>query len=137
MLFLILSVGRNLSVLRERHSTLIAAGYSVTSAHSKEEAMDKLIEGDFDLVLICPSLGKDRWLLVNAVRRLRPSISVVSIRLNGDPIMHDRSAYATACDSDEIVATVGEILRNEHKKFLAKRVGNARPHATRFAKATT
>ena len=134
---MILSVGRNLSVLRERHSTLIAAGYSVTSAHSKEEAMDKLLEGDFDLVLICPSLGKDGRLLVNAVRRLRPSISVVSTTLNEDPIMHDRGAYIAACNSDEIVATVGEILRSEHKKFLAKRVANAGPHATTHAKATT
>jgi CheY-like chemotaxis protein len=132
MPFLILSVGHNPLVLRERHSTLTAAGYSVTSVYSKEEAMDKLLEGDFDLVLMCPSLGTDRPRLVKAVRRHRPSIPVVSTTPDENPPMPDCWAYVTGSSAHEIVAAVYEILANEQEKFAARRGPKTRYHETGF-----
>jgi CheY-like chemotaxis protein len=133
MPYLILSVGHNPLVLRERHSTLTAAGYSVTSVYSKEEAMDKLLEGDFDLVLMCPSLGTDRPLLAKAVRRHRPSIPVVSTMPDENPTLPDCWAYITGSSANEIVAAVYEILANEQEKFAAGRGANIRHHGTRFS----
>ena len=133
MPFLILSVGHNPLVLRERHSTLTAAGYSVTSVYSKEEAMDKLLEGDFDLVLMCPSLGRERPPLVKAIRRHRPSIPVVSTTPDESPTMPDCWAYVTGSSADEIVAAVYAILANEQEKFAARRGASARHHQTSFA----
>jgi CheY-like chemotaxis protein len=133
MPFLILSVGHNPLVLRERHATLTAAGYSVTSVYSKEEAMDKLLEGDFDLVVMCSSLGTDRPRLVKAVRRHRPSIPVVSTTPGENPAMPDCWAYCAGSSGDEIVAAVYAILANEQEKFAARRGANARHQQTSFA----
>jgi CheY-like chemotaxis protein len=133
MPFLILSVGHNPLVLRERHATLTAAGYSVTSVYSKEEAMDKLLEGDFDLVLMCSSLGTDCPRLAKAVRRHFPSIPVVSTAPGENRAMPECWAYFTGSSGDEIVAAVYAILANEQEKFAAKRGANPRHHPTSFA----
>lgn len=132
MLFLILSVSRNPLVLKERHSTLTAAGYSVTSTSSKEDAMAKLVDGDFDLVLICPSLGKDCCRLAHAVRRHRPSIPVVSTAPNDDLITPDSGVYVTGSSLGEIVAAMHEILANEQKKFAVER-SHAPQRETKYA----
>jgi len=137
MPFLILSVGHNPLVLRERHATLTAAGYSVTSVYSKEEAMDKLLEGDFDLILMCSSLGTDCPRLAKAARRHRPSIPVVSTTRGENPTMPDCWAYFTGSSGDEIVAAVYAILANEQEKFAARRSANARQHQTSFATKAT
>jgi len=132
MPFLILSVGHNPLLLRERYSTLTAAGYSVTSVYSKEEAMDKLLEGDFDLLLMCPSLGTDSPQLAKAVHRHRPSLPVVSTAPCENPAMPDSWAYRAGSSAEEIVAAVHEILANEQRKFATKRSANARHHETRL-----
>jgi CheY-like chemotaxis protein len=132
MLYLILSVGRNPHILKERNATLITEGYSVASAYSKEEAMEKLLEGDFDLILICPSLGKDGCQLAKTARRYRPSIPIVSIAPNPGP-MQDYGAHLAGSGLDEIVRAVHEILGNEHRRFAARRVVNAIPRFPRPA----
>jgi DNA-binding NarL/FixJ family response regulator len=133
MLYLILSVSRNPHILKERNARLIASGYSVASAYSKEEAMEKLLEGDFDLILICPSLGKDGCQLAKTARRHRPSIPIVSIAPNPGP-MQDYGAQLAGSGLDEIAAAVHEVLGNAHSRFAARRFANAVP---RFPRPTT
>ena len=133
MLYLILSVGRNPHILKERNARLIASGYSVASAYSKEEAMEKLLEGDFDLILICPSLGKDGCQLAKTARRHRPSIPIVSIAPNPGP-MQDCGAQLAGSGLDEIAAAVHEVLGNAHSRFAARRFASAVP---RFPRPTT
>jgi len=124
MLFLILSVGRNARLLRERNSFLTAAGYSVVPAYSKEEAMEKLLDGDFDLILICSSLGPDGCQLAEMVRRIRPSIPTVSISTNAGTSQACK-ATLVECSAGKFVQEVDQILVNEYNKFAAKRVPTA------------
>jgi CheY-like chemotaxis protein len=121
MLFLILSVGRNPHLLRERNSSLTAAGYSVVPAYSKDEAMEKLLDGDFDLILICSSLGTDGCQLAKMVRHIRPSIPTVSISANDDSIQ-TCNANLAGYRAAEFVQAVDQILVNEYNKFAAKHV---------------
>src|SRR5260370_8166419 len=119
MLFLILSVGSNPGVVKERLSALTAAGYCVVPAYSKEEAIEKLFEGDFDLVLICPSLGRDAGRLANIVRRHRPSIPIVSISAEEGPIA-DFGTHIAGGSLDALVAAVPKTLAKQPSTLPSK-----------------
>ena len=121
MLFLILSVARDARALQERKSALISAGFSVASASSKEEAMEKLCDGDFDLLLLCPSLGPDGYRLANAVRRYRPSIPIVAIS-PAEGVIRECGVHTVGSSPAEIVTAVSEILSNERNNLAARPV---------------
>ena len=84
MRFVILSVGRDPLLLKTRRAALAAAGYAVESATSLTSAIEKILEGDFDLMLLCNSLREpERMRLVNICRRRAPSTPVLVISENG------------------------------------------------------
>jgi hypothetical protein len=98
---------------------LTAAGYAVTSVASRDEAIERLFYGDYDLVLLCPSLGDDGWKLERAVHHFSPSIPVVGISTRVDQAK-TWETHVAGSSPDEIVRKVGEILADGPAKPLAK-----------------
>ena len=56
---LILSAGRDFDLLKKRNDALAEAGYIVVSAGGSYEAIERLLNGNFDLVLLCHSLAPE------------------------------------------------------------------------------
>jgi len=84
MRFVILSVGRDPVLLKARRSALAGAGYAVESVTSLTSAIEKILEGDFDLILLCNSLGEEERLrLVSICRRSKPSTPILILSENG------------------------------------------------------
>jgi DNA-binding response OmpR family regulator len=97
---LVLSVGLDHELLDTRNLVLQSAGYTVVSARSIKEAVDRFQECDFDLVLLCRSIPtKDRERLSTWVRASGSRIPVVwvtgmiwqtnplaSVTVDGDPV---------------------------------------------------
>ena len=121
MPFVILSVGRDLGLLKARNAALSAAGYLVVPAYSPKEGLEKVVEGDFDLVLLCASLGDGASALTSAIRRYSPSIPVVAIGEQDRDRSHNYgTTHSVARGSDEIAFAIAEILANEHMKHISK-----------------
>jgi CheY-like chemotaxis protein len=136
MLFVILSVGRDGQLLKQRSSALTAAGYAVASVTSRDEALERLFYGDYDLVLLCPSLGEDSWKLERAVHRFSPSIPVVTISTRVDQAQ-TWGTHVAGTSTDEIVGKVAEVLAAGPAKPLAKpfslKSRRAHPYAAKRA----
>lgn len=136
MLFVILSVGRDGQLLKERSSALTAAGHAVTSVASRDEALERLFYGDYDLVLLCPSLGDDGWKLERAIHHFSPSIPVVGISTDADQV-RTFGTHVAGPGSDEIVRKVGEILAEQPSKPSVKpfslKSRRAHPYAAKRA----
>ena len=83
MPYLILSAGRNPDLLKQRNAALMAEGYKVASAWDSCEIVEKLLNGDFDLVLLCHSIPEeDRRRLAHIVSSYTPSTPVILISEN-------------------------------------------------------
>jgi len=79
----VLSVGLDRDLLNSRNLVLHSAGYTVVSAYSIKEAVERFQASDFDLVLLCPSISaKDRDGLTWWIRATCPSTPVVSVTGN-------------------------------------------------------
>ena len=80
---LILAVGKDPVLLENRCSTLRHAGYIVDSEYSVKDAIERFKYGDFDLVLLGPSMpAQDRNRLAHLIRAfgsLTPIVSVASL----------------------------------------------------------
>jgi CheY-like chemotaxis protein len=86
---LILSAGRDPELLKSRNIALSALGYKVAAASDSVEIVDRLLNGDFDLVLLCHSIpDEDRLRITRIVARYTPSTPVVLVSQDGG------SAYA-------------------------------------------
>ncbi|HKF23647.1 MAG TPA: hypothetical protein VKE93_18880 [Candidatus Angelobacter sp.] len=84
MRFMILSVGRDPLLLKTRRAALAAAGYAVESVTSLTSAIEKILEGDLDLILLCNSLReKERLRLVHICRIRIPSIPILVVSEHG------------------------------------------------------
>lgn len=80
MPFLILSAGRDANLLKERSAILRQAGYEVVTAGDSPELVNRLFNGDFDLVLLCGSMREEeRRRLAAIVKSHTPSTPVVLI----------------------------------------------------------
>lgn len=80
MPFLILSAGRDIGLLKQRSAILRQAGYEVVTAGNSPELVNRLFNGDFDLVLLCGSMREEeRRRLTAIVKSHTPSTPVVSI----------------------------------------------------------
>jgi DNA-binding NarL/FixJ family response regulator len=80
MISLILSVGRDTTLLALRNLLLAQSGYKVVSAHAHIDFVHKLFDVDFDAVIFCHSIpAADRQRMVALVRRYRPSAKVVAL----------------------------------------------------------
>ncbi len=86
----VLSIGLDPDLLRTRNLVLHSAGYTVVSAYSVKEAVDRFQAGDFDLVLLCQTLpAKERDGLTWWMRASSPGTPVVTVsgRLFSDDVV--------------------------------------------------
>lgn len=77
---LVLSIGFDPDLVATRDLILRSAGYLVVSVYSIKEAANRFREGDFDLILLCPSIptnDKDR--LTAWIRSSGSRIPIVSV----------------------------------------------------------
>ena len=77
---LILAVGRDAALLEYRSQILRRAGYIVDSEYSAKNAIDRFMQGDFDLVLLCHSMPvQDRNRLISSIRAFGSLTPIVSV----------------------------------------------------------
>ncbi len=80
---IILSVGANRTLLETRNMVLRATGYTVESARSLKQAIDRCRAREFDVVIICDSVSsKDRDCLTSWIRAAGSLTAVVSVSRN-------------------------------------------------------
>ena len=80
MISLILSVGRDTTLLALRNLLLTQSGYKVVGAHAHIDFVHKLFDVDFDAVVFCHSIpAADRQRMAALVRRYRPSAKVIAV----------------------------------------------------------
>jgi CheY-like chemotaxis protein len=110
MPFLILSAGRDPDVLKQRNATLSAEGYRVAAASDSSEIVEKLLNGDFDLVLLCQSIpDDDRRRLARIVTSYTPSTPVIVISDSHD-YARDHVPRAVNCLPEQVMAAVRSSL---------------------------
>lgn len=110
MPFVILSAGRDSDLLKKRNSALAAMGYKVATAFDPGEIVDKLLNGDFDLVLLCHSMpADDRHRLAHIVSRYTPSTPVVLISEDISD-SGESGLKALKCPPDRILDVVAHSL---------------------------
>ena len=80
MTTLVLSVGNDSTLLAIRKLMLTDAGYTVVSALGAQEFINKLFDGDFDVVVLCTSLTPvERRRMAGLVRQHRPSARIFAL----------------------------------------------------------
>ena len=111
-LTIVLSVGLDASLLETRNLVLQSAGLSVVAAFSPKEAVDRLREGDFDLVLLCQSIPtKEKDRLALWIRASGSRVPVISI----SGILWERDSFANATvvsDPNALLTAITEVLIN-------------------------
>jgi CheY-like chemotaxis protein len=107
---LILSAGRDAHLLKKRNDVLTEAGYTVTSVGSSYEAIERLLSGNFDLVLLCHSLSnEERRRLAGIVKNYSPSTPVVLIA-DMDGQQYEYATRTVRCYPEQILAAVKTML---------------------------
>jgi CheY-like chemotaxis protein len=107
---LILSAGRDAYLLKKRNDALTEAGYIVVSASSSYEAIERLLNGDFDLVLLCHSLSnEERKRLAGIVKNYSPATPVVLIA-DMDGQQYEYATRTVRCYPEQILAAVKNML---------------------------
>lgn len=87
MPFTILSVGRDPILLKTRRVALLTAGYAIECAASVAGAIERILQGDYDLILLCMSLREEERLrLVSVCRRQTPFTPVLIVSESGTSI---------------------------------------------------
>jgi CheY-like chemotaxis protein len=110
MPFLILSAGRDPDLLKTRNAALQAQGYRVAAAFDSYEVVDKLLNGDFDLVLLCHTMPEeDRRRLARIISRHTPSTPVILISQSTCESV-TLEPGALQCSSDQVLATLTHSL---------------------------
>jgi CheY-like chemotaxis protein len=110
MPYLILSAGRNADLLKQRNAALAAEGYKVSSASDSCEIVEKLLNGDFDLVLLCHSIpNEDRRRLARIIASYTPSTPVILISEDESP-QFDPVPRALNCPPEQVMAMVRDSL---------------------------
>lgn len=110
MSFLILSAGRDADLLKTRNNALAAQGYNVAAATDSVEIVDKLLNGDFDLVLLCHTIpDEDRLRVARIVGSYTPSTPVVLVSQDaaGESAA---GARIVQCRPDQIMSTLTHSL---------------------------
>jgi CheY-like chemotaxis protein len=110
MPYLILSAGRDTELLKQRNAALAAEGYHVASAAGSYEIVEKMLNGDFDLVLLCHSIpDDDRRRLADIINSYTPSTPVILISDDDQP-QFDPVPRAVKCAPEQIMSTVRNSL---------------------------
>ncbi len=111
MPYLILSAGCDEILRKKRNSVLAACGYQIAEASDCCEVVDKLLNGDFDLVLLCNSLPEEeRRLLARIISIQSPSTPVVLIsdRQNNEEIQ--LGGRTVECRPEQLLQVVTKAL---------------------------
>jgi CheY-like chemotaxis protein len=110
MPYLILSAGRDAELLKQRNAALAAEGYHVASASGSYEIVEKMLNGDFDLVLLCHSIPNgDRRRLTGIINSYTPSTPVILVSDDEQP-QFDPIPRAVNCAPEQIMSTVRNSL---------------------------
>jgi CheY-like chemotaxis protein len=119
-LSVVLAVGTDPSLLETRSLVLRSAGYTVESASSVKEAVERFQSGNFDLVLLCHSVPrKDRGRLTSLIRSSGSRTPIVSIAGN----LGECDAFATATLEDgpsNFLARIREVLVKAEKHIASQ-----------------
>lgn len=120
-LALILSVGEDSALLESRSSILRAVGYAVETELSVRRAMQRFIDGDFDLVLLCHSIPpEDRARLISAIRASGSRTPLVFVAAHESQIP-DADADATVGSAPpELLRGIEEILLTVGKRSVQR-----------------
>jgi len=104
MPFLILSAGRDTSLLNQRSAILRQAGYEVVIAGNSPDLVNRLFNGDFDLVLLCASIPEEeRRRLIAIATRHTPCTPVV--------VLQGEVGTMNASGCDRIDTPVDDLLK--------------------------
>jgi DNA-binding response OmpR family regulator len=110
MPFLLLSAGHDADLLKQRNAQLAAAGFNVASASDSYEVVEKLLNGDFDLVVLCHSMSdEDRRRLARIISSYSPSTPVVLISRE-DTDECESGAGTVRCHPEQLLAAVAGSL---------------------------
>jgi DNA-binding response OmpR family regulator len=113
---LILNVSYDESLLDSRELVLNSAGYAVESTRSIEEALTRFRERHFHLVLIGYTVPElDRKQFVSLIRQHDPSVPVVFISSEGEPIDDPSVDITTVNHPEKLLQSVSVALRTERK----------------------
>lgn len=109
----VLNVGHDAALLETRSLVLRSAGYSVESASSVDEAIQRFRAADFDLVVLCHSVPEqERHRLIRLIRDHGSSTPVIFVSA--------RSASADNFADLTIVNRPGGLLRAAHELLSQK-----------------
>jgi DNA-binding response OmpR family regulator len=105
----ILSVGHASELLSTRSLHLRSAGYSVREENDCQRAMNRAMDDDIDLVLLCHSLYKGEVeFLVNTLAEKRRLLPVLCVRRSDSDMPHDD--YAVRSSTPDLLLDQLEIL---------------------------
>ena len=77
---ILLSAGRDPSLLFTRRKVLEAAGYSVVTAATRIELISQFFSGDFDLVILCHTIPfEEKQKISSLIRGHSPSTSILAL----------------------------------------------------------
>jgi CheY-like chemotaxis protein len=109
----VLSLGLDPVLLQTRSEVLRAAGYLVHTATSTDAAIQMLVSGDLDLVVICHSLpARERSRVIAAIKAAKPSAKVLVVRTNGEATKGEADASVHSLDGPEsLLARVASLIR--------------------------
>jgi CheY-like chemotaxis protein len=112
MPYLILSAGRDPVLLKKRNSVLTANGYQIAAASDCYEVVEKLLNGNFDLVLLCNSMPEeDRRRLARIIGLYTPSTPVVLISEGPNEEQAQLGGRTVQCSPEQLLQVVTGSLR--------------------------
>src|SRR6266705_2264956 len=109
---ILLSLGFNPDLLNIRNSILRKAGYSVQATTSPQKAITLLVDGDFDLVIMCHTiLENDRGELLRAIKSVKPSAKVLVVRQDGELAKGADATIHSLDEPESLLACVAALLQ--------------------------
>jgi len=119
MPFLILSAGRDPNLLNQRSAMLRQAGYEVVVAGNSPQLVNRLFNGDFDLVLLCDSIrAEERRRLTAIVKGHTPSTPVLLVAQAEDAAERPIDDGIVCCP-ERILEMVREVLSQDTPRTAA------------------
>lgn len=102
----ILSAGRDASLLGTRNAVLRAEGYSVVTAVTAAEIVDLFFAGDYDMVVLCHTIpALERQKIIRLMRNHAPSTPVM-VLTSHDGQQADDGAVRVRNNPKELVEAV-------------------------------
>ena len=117
--YVVLSVGLDPELLRLRSALLRSAGYIVQTETPSALTIEFLLDGDFDLIILCHTIpDDDRWRLISDVRSHRQAMPILALRANGQTLLNEGELHSL--DGPEaLLETVARMLEQHHNQAVA------------------